>query len=278
MSFEGQESRLDYFPCRYGESKTVFRGPKVSLTRPYVATVGGCEVYGRYVEDPFAEQLADRIGRDVVNLGVANGGLDVFVRDPAILEVVGGAETLVVQAMGAHNLSNRHYMVHPRRNDRFLGQSEKMERLFSEVDFSDFTFTRHMLATLQREYPDRFPTLREELETAWVARMTELLSASNGRRILLWIERSDDRGLGSEPLFVRSEMVERLGSLVDRLVRCDITDCFEDGRLDEMTFPETERAAAERVLPPAAHQRVADALQPALQNDMGPRHEDRRSP
>ncbi len=36
--------------------------------------------------------------------------------------------------MGAQNLSNRFYAVHPRRNDRFLRASTLMKTIFREVD------------------------------------------------------------------------------------------------------------------------------------------------
>ncbi|WP_281823357.1 DUF6473 family protein [Jannaschia rubra] len=260
MSFEGRKTGLDYYPCRYGASRTVFRGPRVSLDRPYTVVVGGSEIYGKYVEDPLTDQLAERTGRRVVNLGVMNGGVDAFVLDDDLMRVITGAEAVVVQAMGAQNMSNRYYTVHPRRNDRFLRQSALMNSLYREVDFSDFTFTRHMLITLQKTCPERFVILREELSVAWVARMRLLLSRVPGRRIMLWIEDGTDRGLGSEPPFVTVDMLQELEGLIDKVVHCDISDLTGETHLDRMIFPETERAVALHAMTPAAHDHVAEAL------------------
>ena len=65
-----------------------------------------------------------------------------------------GRPLTVVQVMGANYLSNRFYSVHPRRNDRFLRASTVMQAIFNDVDFSDFTFTRHMLGALYELSPE----------------------------------------------------------------------------------------------------------------------------
>lgn len=260
MSYEGQDEGLDYYPCRYETSKTVFRGPRVALDGPFTAVIGGSEVYGKYVEDPFTDQLAERTGRRVVNLGVMNGGLDVFTQDEALMRLVSRAEVSVVHVMGAHNLSNRFYTVHPRRNDRFLRQSHLLTALYRDVDFSDFTFTRHMLATLRRISPERFLQIEAELHQAWVARMRLLLSRLPGRRVLLWVETGQDLGFGPEPPFVTVEMMQALEDSIDSIVQVDVSDTFGETHLEEMHFPETGRAAAMHALTPAGHARIAKSL------------------
>ena len=80
--------------------------------------------------------------------------------------------------MGAQNMSNRFYQVHPRRNDRLTRVSTVMQAIFPEVDFSEFCFTRHLLTRLAEVAPERFPILREELQAAWTARMRTFLEAT----------------------------------------------------------------------------------------------------
>ena len=75
MSFEDHIGGIDYYPCTYGRSRITFRGPVVNLDKPYTAVIGGSEVYGKYVEDPFTDLLAERTGRRVVNLGLMNAGI-----------------------------------------------------------------------------------------------------------------------------------------------------------------------------------------------------------
>lgn len=261
MSYEGpDEGGLNYYPCRYEGSRSVFRGPQVPIDGPFTAVIGGSEVYGRFVEDPFTDQLAERTGRHVVNLGLPNAGLDAFILDEGLMKILARAEVVVVQAMGAQNMSNRYYTVHPRRNDRFLKPSKQLARLYHEVDFSDFSFTRHMLSTLRRTSPQRFSLVVEELRAAWIARMQLLFSRLPGQRVLLSLEGTADHGLGPDPLFVDHEMMQALEPSIDKAVQCDLTDLEDAPDLSEMIFSDRDRPAAERSLTPAGHERIADAL------------------
>jgi hypothetical protein len=187
MSFQQPGPRgLDYKPCRYGTSRLTFRGPPRALDRPYVAFLGGTETYGKYIGRPFPDLLDETVPMPCVNLGVVNAGHDLYLNDPGVMDLARQARVCVLQIGGAQNMSNRFYTVHPRRNDRFVKASRLMRQIFSDVDFTDFAFTRHMLETLARFAPDRFGLLREELQQAWVAR-TRLLSENlGGRLILLW--------------------------------------------------------------------------------------------
>ncbi|CTQ50075.1 DUF6473 family protein [Jannaschia donghaensis] len=269
MSYEGQTDGLDYYPCYYGGSRIPFRGPAVPLDGAYTVVIGGCEVYGRYVEDPFTDQLAELTGRRVVNLGVRNAGLDVFSFDDRLLRVLSRAEVAIVQLTGAHNISNRFYTVHPRRNDRFLEAARPLTNLYRDIDFSDFSFTRHMLVTLRRRCPERFARVQVELAEAWHARMKLLLSRISGTRVLLHIENRNDYGLGSEPAFVSVEMIESLEGAFDKIVQCDVSSNLGDSRLDDMVFPGTERDAALRMMSTDAHEQVAAALARTVRRSNG---------
>lgn len=260
MSYDPHGEGLDYYPCYYGGSKIAFRGPPVPLDGPYTVVVGGSEVFGKYVEDPFTDQLAERTGRRVVNLGVMNAGLDAFVLDEGLMRVIARAEIVVVQATGAHNISNRFYTVHPRRNDRFLQASRMLTDLYRDVDFSDFSFTRHMLVTLRRKCPDRFQRLQAEISSAWLARMRLLLDRIKGKRVLLHIEDGRDRGLGPEPVFVTLDMLTNLEGAFDKIVQCDVSGEAGETGLEDMVFVETERASALYMLPTDAHEKIAVAL------------------
>ncbi len=49
------QAALDYYPCRYGASKLLFRGPRRRLQGDYVAFLGGTETYGKFIETPFRD-------------------------------------------------------------------------------------------------------------------------------------------------------------------------------------------------------------------------------
>ena len=203
MAFEHPgEGALDYFPCQYGESKLRFRGPKKDLDAPYLAFFGTTETYGRFIEAPFPDLVGAALGAASVNLGCVNGGLDVYRNDRTLLDIASGAQATVIQVMGAHNMSNRFYSVHPRRNDRFLQPTALLRTVFREVDFTDFAFTRHLMAALQEESARRFELVVSELRAAWVSHMRALL-------------RTDQRAEG--PAMARRPTTGRAAERPDRL-------------------------------------------------------------
>lgn len=261
MSFERHLEGLDYAPCRYAGSRLTFRGPPADLRRPYVAVVGACEAFGCYVRDPFPARLGARLGHSVVNLGVRNASLDAFLKDDAALHVIAGAAVVVVQAMSAANLSNRFYVVHARRNDRFLAQSSAMEALFPTVDFSEFAFTQHLLTTLRAQSADRFRLVETELRTAWRARMRTLLDVVRGPAVVLAVRRPGRGVLGRTPLLVTDQMIADLAGDGVETVAC-ACPAATPADLAAMVFPETEVARAQASLPPSAHAAIADALLP----------------
>ena len=131
MAFDRlSDGSLDYQPCRYGKSKLLFRGPKKRLEAGYVAFLGGTETYGKYVVRPYPEILGGMLGVTSLNLGAVNAGVDTFHDDTTVLGLAREADLRVIQLSGAQYMSNRFYMVHPRRNDRFLRASPALKALY----------------------------------------------------------------------------------------------------------------------------------------------------
>ena len=271
MAYENLgEGALDYYPCRYGKSKLLFRGPKRKLDGPYVAMLGGTETYGKFIERPFAQMTEDALDHTVVNFGCVNAGIDVFVNDQTILDAASKAAVTVVQLTGAQNMSNRFYAVHPRRNDRFLRASNLLKTIYREVDFTEFNFTRHLLTSLHAASPDKFAMVEQELKEAWVARMKTLISKVDGKIVLLWMADHAPEGCascsidGSDPLFVGEEMINELRPFVTGVVEVDVTQAdIEVGR-DGMVYTDLEEPAARGMLGAVAHARVAEALETVL--------------
>lgn len=267
MSFQ-QPGRgaLDYFPCRYGKSKILFRGPKRELNGAYVAAIGGTETYGRFIEKPFATLVEDMLGYPVVNFGCVNAGIDVFRNEPSILQACTSAKVTVLQIMGAQNMSNRFYSVHPRRNDRFIRASTLLKTIFREVDFTDFNFNRHMLTALQTLSPERFEVVKDELREAWTARMRTLIAAISSPVVLFWFadrqpeEADNGASLGGDPLFVNRDMIEALRSQVAGIIEVIPSQAAMMQGTEGMIFSAMEVPAAHAMLSVSAHHEAADAL------------------
>ena len=260
------ESALDYRICRYGNSRMLYRGPKKRLNRDYVAFLGGSETYGKFVVSPYPEMLDDEIDVGCVNLGCNNGGIDAILQDESLLSICNRAKITVVQIMGATDISNRFYTVHPRRNDRFIQASAMMERLFPELDFMEFNFTKHLLSKAKAKHPDRFDLVVKSLQETWVRRMRRLVDRLDGRVVLLWMAdfESPEKTIEQVPHFVTKRMIDLVKTRALAAVTVNFSDEVRSLGTEGMYFLDHEHNAASRLPGPLAHQEVSQALGPVL--------------
>jgi hypothetical protein len=275
MTFEtrGQQAP-DYLPVRYGASRLIFRGPKRKLEGDYIAVLGSTETYGKFIETPYPDLVEEQLGLPVVNLGCLNAGVDAFAYDPTVLEAANAARAVVVQVMGAQNMSNRLYTVHPRRNDRFLDASSLLKAVYREVDFTEFHFTRHMLKTLHDIDAARFEMVRDELKQAWTARMRLLLQSINRPVLLLWFA---DRVVPlagapdhADPMFIDLEMLDAIAPASAGLLEVVASEEALNEGVARMAFDVMDRAAAQEQLSVLAHEEACARLTRALDSVLLP--------
>jgi len=285
MAYENLgESLLDYYPCRYGKSKLLFRGPRRKLDGDYIAFLGSTETYGKYIEVPYPDLTEQLTGVRSVNFGCVNAGADVFLGDLTVLDACAAARLTVLQVMGAQNMSNRFYSVHPRRNDRFLRASALLQRIYREVDFTEFNFTRHLLTTLQALSDERFQLVRQELREAWIARTRTILQKIGGDVVLLWLadhspdEEWNPEGIGSDPLFVDRGMLLELQPLVKDIVEVVPSASAVAEGTDGMVYSPLEEPAAKELLSLGAHREAAEALARPMKKLLGRRRFVNRPP
>ncbi|ATG44843.1 hypothetical protein PhaeoP18_02922 [Phaeobacter piscinae] len=254
-------------PCSYAGSKLLVRGPARNLTEPYLAFIGGTEVFGRFVERPFVSETEALLDRVCVNLGSVNAGVDSFLSDPDILEIAGQAETTLLQVLGAQNISNGYYKVHPRRNDRFLCAHEPLLELYPEVDFTEYHFNKHLLSALRSCCTIRYETVRDHLQDTWVERMGELISALNGAVTLLWVHYDVDQQalFGHEPALVDRPMVDALRARVLGVLEIPVHTARDAADIDGMFYGQLDLPSAQRMLGPKEHLRIAQQVAQYLQ-------------
>ncbi len=274
MAFEHPgDGSLDYYPCRYGTSKLLFRGPRRKLEGSYCAILGGSDTYGKYVRDPYPSLLERELGTTMVNFGYMNAGADVFLNEPVIIDACNRAKVTVVQLLGAHNMSNRFYAVHPRRNDRFLRASSLMKTIFREVDFTEIHFTRHLLLSLKRRAPEKYALVETELKSAWVARTRLMLQKIVGRSVLLWVGDHHANGmsrdeLGHEPLLLDQQMIDAVRPFATDCVQVTPSKAACAAGTNGMFFPALDALVAAQMPGPRVHEEVADALAPVLRRHL----------
>lgn len=262
---------LDYFPCQYGGSRLTFRGPRRDLGQDYIAVLGGTETYGRFVPTPYPDLLEEWLGLPVANLGCPNAGAEVFAQDPGVIATANKARAVIVQVLGAQNLSNRYYAVHPRRNDRFIGATPALRSLYRNIDFTEFAFTRHLLQGLQRAGRDRFELVAQELRDVWVARMLDLLATVSVPVVLVWIgdqpppARKSRADLTTSPMLVDAEMIATIRARTAGYAEVVLSRDARAEGLAGMSFAPLEAPLAREMPGPAAHREVATGLATALE-------------
>ena len=255
--------------CRYDGSRLLFRGPRRRFDGDFIACLGGTETFGKCVAFPWPDLLEEMTGVTCVNFGWPNAGVDAFAGDRALLDCAARARLCVLQVPGATNMSNRFYSVHPRRNDRFLRATSELRALFPDVDFCEFSFTRHMLGTLQARSPDRFAILRQELAATWIAGMRALIGRIGVPVVLLWLSgrapdtAADRPDIWADPALVDGAMLSALRTHAQGIVdmQPDAASRCADTRPHGA---ERTRCLACAAPGPAAHRRIARQLRSAV--------------
>lgn len=269
---------LDFATCSYGGSRLTFRGPKRDTERAFVSVIGGSDPFGKFVHAPFPDLLERALGMPVVNLGQQNAGIDVFLNDPATLEIAAKSSVAVVQMLGPQNNSNRFYAVHPRRNDRFLAAKPALRALYPKVDFTEFNFTRHLLLTLQHQSPERFQILANELRQVWMAHMRRLLTQLPCPKLLVWISETapvaaqDANDLFANPMLIDREMIAEIAPFATQIVHAIPSSEARVMGLEGMDFAPEDLPSAAASLGPYAHREICDTLLPAIEGQLRPRH------
>lgn len=262
------DGALDYFPCHYGRSRLTFRGPSRDLSREYLVSLGSSETYGRFVLAPFPALLEQELGIPVANLGTPNAGPDVYLGDRGAIEVAANAHLAVLQVMGAQNMTNRYYTVHPRRNDRFVAATPLLRSMYRDVDFTEIHFTRHLIQTLWSRGPDRFAPIAAELKSLWVERMTAILLRLPARRILFWTADRPPPDIADDPMqplaLVDRAMIEAIRPHAAAYVEHVASAEAQAEGVRAMRFLPGEERAVHEVPNSAAHHEAAARLLPVI--------------
>ena len=236
----------------------------------YLTFLGGTETFGQFIETPYPDIIEGQTGLPAINLGCRHPGIDTFNTSPGLIDICSMAQVTVIQIMGAANMSNRFYTVDPRHNERFIRASKRFKEIYPEVDFSTFETTDQLLCTLAEVGPDRLGLVRQEVQSAWVARMRTLLGQIDGKKVLLWM--SDHRPycadtggtICRDPLFIDRAMLNAVKDYADALIEIVGTQGEILAGRSDMVFSEIETFEAQKMLGPMVHERTAIAIQSTL--------------
>ncbi|MEL6609811.1 MAG: DUF6473 family protein [Pseudomonadota bacterium] len=260
----------DLATCAYGMSRLSFRGPKAREDAPYMAFLGANETFAPFVERCFAQQIAESQGVGCVNLGQRAGGIECYLRDVSLLNIARQARAVVIEVPSALNLSNAIYKVHPRRNDRFVGLSDRVRPALSTVDLTEVHFTGHLARTLAASAGHLWSQIVRHVQATWVASMQKLLDHLGETEVhLLWLGRSlppiaSDHIRPQMPDLVTRGMMDAVAPMVQSVVEFSATDAARAEGVGGMVFAPQSLPAAELMWGAAVHREIASAVQDAL--------------
>lgn len=205
---------LDYAMWQLGDQK--LRGPQPDRDRPFFATIGAAQVFGRFVPKPFPDLIADEIGMGALNLGMSGAGPSFFLQREEMIAAANRAQFVIVQLMSGRSVNNSRAVLANNQGVMWLRSHPDASGYFAEDIY------RHLLETLT---PADLAELRAENRENYVTEMQELLARIERPKILLyWSKRPVDyaeglddlaRYWGDFPHFVNREVVETLIPFAD---------------------------------------------------------------
>ena len=197
-----------------------FRGPPVNTSAPYLAFIGSAQTFGRFVQAPFSCLLGTRLGIQVLNLAVGGAGPRHFLTRE-YLELINGAEAVVIQIMSGRSASNSVF-----DNSESGGMIGRIRGEQSQTRAEEF-FSR----LGQSSTRSRIEEIVDETRNDYTSSFVQLLRKIVIPRILFWFstrvpqyeehyENIPHGVFGAFPHLVNRKMVERLAAFSDDYVEC----------------------------------------------------------
>lgn len=197
-----------------------FRGPQINTSAPYLAFIGSAQTFGRFVPIPFPSLLGLRLGIPVLNLAVGGAGPRHFLTRE-YLEVINGAEAVVVQILSGRSASNSLF-----DNSESGGMVGHIRGEQSKIRAEEF-FARFGQPSGKAQIVEIVDETRNDYTSSFI----ELLRKIVVPKILFWFstrtpqyqenyENVPHGIFGAFPHLVNKKMVNRLAALSDDYVEC----------------------------------------------------------
>jgi LPS sulfotransferase NodH len=199
-----------------------FRGPPVNTSAPYLAFIGASQTFGRFVPRPFPCILGTRLGIPVLNLAVGGAGPRHYLAHN-YLELINGAEAVVIQVMSGRAASNS------------LFDNSESGGIIGHVRGEPFAVRAdEFYSRFEQSYSrPRFEEIINETRNDYMSSFIQLLRKIVVPKILFWFSRRHPQYeenyeyipfplgvLGDAPQLVDQSMVQRLAAFSDDYVEC----------------------------------------------------------
>ena len=169
---------VDYRPFTLDGCPAPFRGPGFDpLAVPegsFFTCVGAAQTYGCFVERPFPDLLADRLGLSALNLAVGGAGPGFYLQYPALIAAMNRGRFVILQAMAARHEANSRFAA-----DGYVEFLRDRRR-------GDSIDTVSAWRRVLEEEPGNAPHLVAESQANWLDSMRQLLEAITVPVVFLW--------------------------------------------------------------------------------------------
>lgn len=212
---------IDYQLWPLPGTKLMVRGPnRSSLPTRYFVALGAEQTFGRFAKEPYPSLLESTLGIPAINLGFLGAGPSFFFLDPELLQIVNGAEFVIVQMMSGSAVSNSVFE---------LGLNQGTLRKRNLTDEPSFERPFRSAGSEYQNLIDMHDTevlirVRAETRDNYAREMIELLRRIEPPKTLLyWSTRpprhkDDTAQIGAFPHFVNTEVVARIKPYADHYV------------------------------------------------------------
>jgi hypothetical protein len=212
---------FDYHLCQLPNlGWRTFRGPPADTSKPYLAFLGSAQTFGRFCERPFPSLLGSRLKLGVLNLSVGGAGPRHF-QAPAYLDLVNGAEAVIVQILSGRSASNSLF-----DNSRW-GNHEGQRRLDGATMRSE-DFFRKFAETAS---PEEITKVVQETRHDYTQAFAHLLQEITAPKILFWFSTKPPSDVDDcsdmpaslfrgNPQLVNRRMLNELTAYADAFVEC----------------------------------------------------------
>jgi len=174
---------VDYAEFSLPDCPVRFRGPALDpravAQGSYFTCLGAAQTYGCFVERPFPQILAKRIGLDALNLAVGGAGPGFYLQYPALIEAMNRGRFVVLQCMAARHESNSRFVA-----DGYV--EFVTDRVHGDSVDSGTAWRR-----IIDEEVDDAPRYVAESRASWIETMRRLVDAITVPVVFFWFSRRE---------------------------------------------------------------------------------------
>lgn len=202
------------------------RGPRGYFgNEDFLVFTGAAQTFGRFVHQPFPEQVGRLTQQPFLNLGISGAGPEFYLKRPELLKLIGDGTIHFLQAMSARSVSAGLFECQGNNGVvRFLEGPRKNQTMMAAQAYQ----------ILQDEYgKSAYNEQVLAVQTRWIERNLKLIEKTETETYLVWISDckigeniNQSSALGEFPHFVTKAMVDKIEAACLGVIDCS----FENTR------------------------------------------------